>query len=43
VQAVSSLGGGSSSSLTIVALALGGLALLVALAGLVARGGRELT
>jgi uncharacterized protein YcnI len=42
VEARSSLGGGSSTP-TIVALALGGLALVVALAGLFARGGgREL-
>jgi uncharacterized protein YcnI len=41
VDAVSSLGGGGSSTLSIVALALGVLALVVALAGLLARGGRE--
>lgn len=39
VEAVSSLGGGTST-LTIVALALGGLALVVSLACLLARGGR---
>ncbi len=43
VEAVSSLGGGGSSTLTIVALALGGLALVVSVVGLVARsGGREI-
>ena len=43
VEAVSSLGGGGSSTLAIVALALGGLALVVSVVGLVARsGGREL-
>jgi uncharacterized protein YcnI len=43
VEAVSSLGGGGSSTLTIVALALGALALVVAIAGLLFRGsGREL-
>jgi uncharacterized protein YcnI len=44
VQAVSSLGGGGSSTLSIVALALAGFALVVAAAGLLLRGGgRELT
>lgn len=44
VRAVSSLGGGGGSTTpTIAALALAGLALLVAVAGLLARGGRELT
>jgi uncharacterized protein YcnI len=43
IDAVSSLGGGSSSTLTIVAVALAGVALLVAIVGLVARaGGRAL-
>lgn len=39
VVAVSSLGGGGSSTLAIVALALGALALVVAIAGLFVRGG----
>jgi len=44
VEAVSSLGGGGSSIPTIAALALGGIALVVAAAGLFARaGGREIT
>ena len=44
IQAVSSLGGGGTSTLTIVALALGGVALVLAVVGLLARsGGRELT
>jgi len=43
VKAVSSLGGGGSSTLAIVALALGAIALLIALGGLLARGGRPLT
>jgi uncharacterized protein YcnI len=43
VKAVSSLGGGGNSTLTIAALALGALALFVAVAGLAARGGRSLT
>jgi uncharacterized protein YcnI len=43
VDSVSSLGGGGTSTLTIVALALGALALVVSVAGLLARGGgREL-
>lgn len=37
VEAVSSLGGGGTSTLTIVALALAGVALLVAVAGLLGR------
>jgi uncharacterized protein YcnI len=41
VEAVSSLGAGGTSTLTIVAVVLGGLALLVAVAGL-ARGGRTI-
>jgi uncharacterized protein YcnI len=44
IEAVSSLGGGGTSTPTIVALALGGLALVLAVVGLVSRGGgRELT
>jgi uncharacterized protein YcnI len=45
VKAVSSLGGGGSSTLSIIALALAGFALVVAAAGLLLRGGgsRELT
>ena len=39
VEAVSSLGGGGSSTLGIVAVALAGLALLVAIGALLARGG----
>lgn len=42
IQAVSSLGGRGTSTLSYVALALGALALLVAVGGLLARG-RELT
>jgi uncharacterized protein YcnI len=43
VQAVSSFGGsGGSSTLTIVALVLAGIALVLATVGLLARGGREL-
>ena len=42
LEAVTALGGGGSSSGTIAALALGGVALLVALGGLLVRaGGRE--
>ena len=41
VEAVSSLGGGGSKTLTIVALALGALAVVLSLAGLLVRGGRE--
>jgi uncharacterized protein YcnI len=44
IQAVSSLGGGGTSTLTVVALALGGVALVLAVVGLLTRGGgRELT
>jgi uncharacterized protein YcnI len=39
VEAVSSLGGGGTSTLAVVAVALGGLALVLSLAGLLARGG----
>ena len=39
VEAVSSLGGGGSSTLTIVAVALGALALVVSVTGLLVRGG----
>jgi uncharacterized protein YcnI len=39
VTTVSSIGGGGSSTLAIVAVALGGLALVLSLAGLIARGG----
>ena len=39
VEAASSLGGGGTSTLTVVALALAGLALVVSLVALVARGG----
>ena len=42
VKAVSSLGGGGTSTLDIVALALGAIALIVAVVGLVSRGGRTL-
>jgi len=42
IEAVSSLGGGSSSTLAIVALAVGILALLVGIVGLATRGGRSL-
>jgi uncharacterized protein YcnI len=42
VEAKSSLGGGGSSTLAIVGLALGALALVVAVAGLAVRGGRSL-
>jgi uncharacterized protein YcnI len=42
VKAVSSLGGGGTSTLDIVALALAAIALIVAVAGLLARGGRTL-
>ena len=41
VEAVSSLGGGGTSTLTIVALAVAGLALVLAIVALVARGGRD--
>jgi uncharacterized protein YcnI len=43
VEALSSIGGGGTSTLDIVALVLAGLALLVAVASLLARGGRSLT
>lgn len=43
LTAVSSLGGGGGSTLSIVALAVGALALVAAIAGLAARGGRSLT
>ena len=44
IEAVSSVGGGGTSTLALVALALGALALVVAIAGLLARGGgRPLT
>jgi len=43
VKSVASFGGGGSSTLAIVALALAGLALLVAVVGLVSRGNRSLT
>ena len=42
MKAVSSFGSGGSSTLTVVALALAGLALVLAVAGLAARAGREL-
>ena len=41
VEAKSSLGGGGSNTLAIIALALGALALVVAIAGLVGRSGRR--
>jgi uncharacterized protein YcnI len=43
IEALSSIGGGGTSTLDIVALVLGGVALLVALGSLAARGGRSLT
>lgn len=43
VKAVSSLGGGGSSTLAIVAVAIAAVALVLSLAGLLARGGRPLT
>jgi uncharacterized protein YcnI len=43
VKAVSSFGGGGSSTLAVVALAVAAVALLLALGGLLARGGRPLT
>jgi uncharacterized protein YcnI len=43
VKAVSSFGGGGSSTLAIVAVAVAAVALLLALGGLLARGGRPLT
>jgi uncharacterized protein YcnI len=42
VKAVSSLGGGGTSTLDLVALALAAIALIAAVVGLVARGGRTL-
>jgi uncharacterized protein YcnI len=42
LKAVTSLGGGGTSTLDIVALALAAIALIVAVVGLVARGGRTL-
>ena len=42
IEALSSFGGGGTSTLTIVALVLGGIALLVALASVLARSGRPL-
>jgi uncharacterized protein YcnI len=41
VKVVSSIGGGGSSTLAIVAIVLGGLALVVALGALLARSGRQ--
>jgi uncharacterized protein YcnI len=43
IEALSSIGGGGTSTLDVVAIALAGIALLVALASLAARGGRSLT
>jgi uncharacterized protein YcnI len=43
VKAVSSFGGGGSSTLAIIAVAVAAVALLLALGGLLARGGRPLT
>jgi hypothetical protein len=43
IETVSSLGGDGTSTPAIVGVALGGLALLVALAGMLVRGGRPLT
>lgn len=43
IDALSSIGGGGTSTLTIVALALAGIALLVSLASLLSRSGRPLT
>jgi uncharacterized protein YcnI len=43
IEAVSSLGGGGTSTLDVIALALAAIALILAVAGLVARGGRSLT
>jgi uncharacterized protein YcnI len=43
IEALSSIGGGGTSTLTIVALVLAGVALLVSLGSLAARGGRSLT
>ena len=41
VKAVSSLGGGGTSTLTVIALVFAGIALVLAVAGLLARGGRD--
>jgi uncharacterized protein YcnI len=43
IEALSSIGGGGTSTLEIVALVLAGVALLVALGSLASRGGRSLT
>ena len=43
IEALSSIGGGGTSTLDVVAIVLAGAALLVGLAALVARGGRSLT
>lgn len=43
IESLSSIGGGGTSTLTIVALVLAGVALLVSLGSLAARGGRPLT
>jgi uncharacterized protein YcnI len=43
IEALSSIGGGGTSTLDVVAIALAGAALLVAVAGLLARSGRPLT
>jgi uncharacterized protein YcnI len=43
IESLSSIGGGGTSTLTIVALVLAGVSLLVALGSLAARGGRSLT
>jgi uncharacterized protein YcnI len=43
VKALSSFGGGGSSMLAIIAVAVGAVALLLAVGGLLARGGRPLT
>jgi len=43
IEALSSIGGGGTSTLDIVAIVLAGVALLIALGSLAARGGRSLT
>ena len=43
IEALSSFGGGGTSTLTIVAIVLAGVALIVAVLALVSRGGRSLT
>ncbi|HEY8029317.1 MAG TPA: DUF1775 domain-containing protein [Gaiellaceae bacterium] len=43
IESLSSIGGGGTSTLTIVALVLAGVSLLVALGSLASRGGRALT